>query len=762
MAISSLLLKSYFPLICTKPSLNNKNNTHSNSSILHISLRTNPPHRATTRLSNTHRLSWQNELKNAFQQPPSNQNLIENYSIDQIDKIDDESFQKLVDKKCVDNVRMLIVDAVQNAKAGHPGMAMGMAEVGYYLYRHAMRYNPRNPKWFNRDRFVLSAGHGCLLQYVCLHLAGFESVQIEDLKNLCKLGSRTPGHPENTVTDGIEVTTGPLGQGVANAVGLALAEAHLAARFNKPDCELVDHRVYCIMGDGCAMEGISHEAASLAGHWKLNKLTLIYDDNCNTIDGPTSLTFSEDISARFRALGWNAITVDNIHDNMGSIEDALLSALNETRKPTFIRVKTLIGRLSKKEGTFKSHHGTFGEDDLEEMKRKLKWENQEPFHVIPMVYREMQIQSDQGQKLEREWFSKLDYYKSKYPHQEAAEFEVLLNGGLPSNWESCLPKWSMSDSVDATRGYSEKCLTELAKVLPGLIGGSADLASSNKVYLHDYQDFSVPHSPSGRNIRFGVREHAMAGISNGIALHGSGLIPFAATFLTFSDYMKNSIRLSALSHAGVLYIMTHDSIGLGEDGPTHQPVEQLAGLRAVPRLLVFRPADGNETAGAYKVAIRNREVPSVIALSRQKVAANLEGTSANEVERGGYIVSDNSGRNMPEIILIGTGTELCLCEGSAKMLREEGRKVRVVSLVCWRLFDRQPVEYKEQVFPQGVAKRIGVEAGSPLGWREYVGGEGLVIGVEEFGASGAYLDTFKKFGFTEENVTNVAKSLLEK
>lgn len=423
----------------------------------------------------------------------------------------------------------------------------------------------------------------------------------------------------------------------------------------------------------------------------------------------------------------------------------------------------------------------------------------------------MQIQSDQGQKLEREWFSKLDYYKSKYP-QEAAEFEVLLNGGLPSNWESCLPvicyctrlhnwrcfffseqikdyyylvtnnifdiefpkanfcnnivlsqqKWSMSDSVDATRGYSEKCLTELAKVLPGLIGGSADLASSNKVYLHDYQDFSVPHSPSGRNIRFGVREHAMAGISNGIALHGSGLIPFAATFLTFSDYMKNSIRLSALSHAGVLYIMTHDSIGLGEDGPTHQPVEQLAGLRAVPRLLVFRPADGNETAGAYKVAIRNREVPSVIALSRQKVAANLEGTSANEVERGGYIVSDNSGRNMPEIILIGTGTELCLCEGSAKMLREEGRKVRVVSLVCWRLFDRQPVEYKEHVFPQSVAKRIGVEAGSPLGWRKYVGGEGLVIGVEEFGASGAYLDTFKKFGFTEENVTKVAKSLLEK
>lgn len=672
---------------------------------------------------------------------------------------DAERFQELVDSRCVDNFRMLVVDSVQEAKTGHPGMAMGMAEVGYLLYRHVLRYNPRDSGWFDRDRFVLSAGHGCLLQYVCLHLAGFQSVQIEDLKRLCKLGSNTPGHPENVVTDGIEVTTGPLGQGVANAVGLALAEAHLAARFNKPDITIVDHRTYCIMGDGCAMEGISHEAASLAAHWRLNKLTLIYDDNSNTIDGSTNLSFSEDISLRFKALGWNTITIDDTRGNMKSLKNALLDAYKETLRPTFIQVKTRIGKLSKKEGTSKAHHGVFDEEDEKQMKQRVKWEGRDRFHVIPMIYREMQAQGDYGEALGKEWHSKFSSYKSKYP-EAAAEFQVLLNGGLVPGWENSLPTWSTSDPLDATRGYSEKCLNNLAKVLPGLIGGSADLASSNKAYLHDYGDFQPHASPWGRNIRYGVREHAMAGISNGIALHGSGLIPFAATFLVFSDYMKNSIRLSALSQAGVIYVMTHDSIGLGEDGPTHQPVEQLAGLRAIPRLLVFRPADGNETSGAYKVAVANREVPSIIALSRQKVAAHVEGTNADVVERGGYIVSDNSGQDLPDIILIGTGSELCLCESSAGLLRKEGRKVRVVSLVCWRLFDRQPVEYKEHILPRSVTKRLSVEASYPLGWREYVGPEGVVLGVEEFGASGAYLDTFNKYGFTEENITRIARELL--
>lgn len=543
-------------------------------------------------------------------------------------------------------------------------------------------------------------------------------------------------------------------------MGLALAERHLAARFNKPDAVIVDHRTFCIMGDGCAMEGISNEAASLAGHWKLNKLIVIYDDNHNTIDGDTSLAYSEDISGRFKALGWNTIEVDNIHENMESFQKALHSALGETEKPTFIKVKTLIGRLSKKEGTSKAHHGTFDNEDVEQMRRRVNWEDRDPFHVIPMAYRELLKQAEYGKTLEKEWNEVLEKYKQNYP-SEGKEFTTLLQGGLPCDWESALPRWSESEPVDATRGYSEKCLNQIAKSIPGLIGGSADLASSNKVYLKDFEDFNPSETPWGRNIHYGVREHAMAGISNGIALHGSGLIPFAATFLVFSDYMKSSMRLSALSHAGVVYILSHDSIGLGEDGPTHQPVEQLAGLRAVSNLLVLRPGDGNETAGAYKVAINRRGGPSVIALSRQKLAANLAGTSIESVEKGGYIISDNSKNDeQPELILIGTGSELCLCEAAATKLRKEGRRVRVVSLVCWELFEKQPQEYKHTILPPNVEKRLSVEAASPMGWREYVGCKGHILAVEEFGSSGAYLDVFEKYGFTEDNVTQLASSML--
>ncbi|KAK4339007.1 hypothetical protein RND71_040469 [Anisodus tanguticus] len=762
MTISNLIVKPFSPLFQPKLTIqsnrydyhsNKRCNFQCNKSLKRNNISTTAPliNQPSLFKDEDYKLSWKEELKRAYPFEISTQKWD-----------DDEKFQELVDKRCVDNVRMLIVDSVQHAKAGHAGMALGMAEVAYFLYRHAMNYNPTSPNWFNRDRFVLSAGHGSLLQYVCLHLAGFQSVQIEDLKCLCKLGSQTPGHPENVVTEGIEVTTGPLGQGVANAVGLALAEAHLGARFNKPDVAVVDHRTYCIMGDGCAMEGISNEAASLAAHWKLHKLTLIYDDNHNTIDGSTYLALSEDISARFEALGWNTITVDNSQGNLEAFKNALISAHSETGKPTFIRVKTTIGKLSKKEGTSKAHHGTFDDDDVKKMKQKVKWDDREPFHVIPMVHREMQAQTDLGGRLELEWHSKLYYYQNKYP-EEAAEFKLLLADGMLPGWESSLPKWSMSDPVDATRGYSGKCLNALAKVLPGLIGGSADLASSNQAYLHNFGDFKQPDSPWGRNIRYGVREHAMAGISNGLVLHSGGLIPFAATFLVFSDYMKNSVRLSALSHAGVLYILTHDSVGIGEDGPTHQPVEHLAGLRAIPHLLLFRPADGKETAGSYKVAIDNRNVPSVLALSRQKVEANVEGTSAEAVGKGGYIVSDISDKELlPEIILIGTGSELCLCEASANVLRKEGRRVRVVSLVCWRLFDRQPRDYKELVLPSSVSKRVSVEAGSPLGWKEYVGAEGFVIGIDNFGSSGPYSEVLKKYGFTEENVTQTAKSLLAK
>nr|XP_024385105.1 transketolase, chloroplastic-like isoform X2 [Physcomitrium patens] len=670
-----------------------------------------------------------------------------------------EEITSMIDKRCVDNMRMLTVDAVNTAKAGHPGLPLGMAEVGYVLWRYVMKFNPKNPNWFNRDRFVLSAGHGCLLQYITLHLSGYDSVQIEDLKRLCQIGSRTPGHPENVTTDGIEVTTGPLGQGVANAVGLALAEKHLAARFNKHDGKIVDHRTFCIMGDGCAMEGITNEAASLAAHWKLNKLTVIYDDNHNTIDGDTSLAFSEDVGARFEALGWNRVVIDNIYHDIDSFKEAVLNFAGKSDKPTFIQVKSRIGRESVKENTAKAHHGTFDEDDVKHMHKNLKWENREPFYVIPQVYEEFTDHAKHGISEEEEWNEALEDYSKKYP-EEARNFKELISGELPKDWEKAIPHFPEDEKIDATRGYSETCLNAVAKVLPGLIGGSADLASSNKVYMKDFPDFSA-ETPEGRNIRYGIREHAMAGISNGLALHNSGLIPIAATFLIFSDYMKNSMRLSALSEAGVIYILTHDSIGLGEDGPTHQPVEQLAGLRAIPGMYVLRPADAKEVAGAYKVAISRRHAPTVLSLSRQKVAANVGGTSAEGVLKGGYVVSDNTDENsLPELILIGTGTELALCEKSAETLRQEGKKVRVVSLVCWQLFDQQPEEYREKILPSAMEKRISVEAGSPFGWREYVGSKGKILAVYTFGCSGAYTKVFEKYGFTAENITDVAQKLL--
>jgi transketolase len=671
---------------------------------------------------------------------------------------DEQWFQKQIDKRCVDNMRMLTVDAVNTAKAGHPGLPLGMAEVGYVLWRYTMKYNPKNANWFNRDRFVLSAGHGCLLQYITLHLSGYDSVQIEDLKRLCQIGSRTPGHPENVTTDGIEVTTGPLGQGVANAVGLALAEKHLAARFNKKDAVIVDHRTFCIMGDGCAMEGISNEAASLAAHWKLNKLTVIYDDNHNTIDGDTSLALSEDVGKRFEALGWNHILIDNIYHDINSFKEAVLVEATKSDKPTFIQVKSRIGRESVKEDTAKAHHGTFDEEDVKQMHKKLHWENREPFYVIPQVYEEFTNHAKHGVTKEEEWNKDLEEYSKKYP-EEAREFKQLLSKELPQDWEKAIPHFPEDTKIDATRGYSETCLNAASKVLPGLIGGSADLASSNKVSMKDFGDFSAT-TPEGRNIHYGIREHAMAGISNGLALHNSGLIPIAATFLIFSDYMKNAMRLSALSEAGVIYILTHDSIGLGEDGPTHQPVEQLVGLRAIPGMFVLRPADANEVAGAYRVAVSRRHAPTVLSLSRQKVAANIAGSSAESVWKGGYVVSDNSNSDLPELILIGTGTELALCEEAAQNLRQSGKKVRVVSLVCWQLFDEQPHEYKEQILPSKVEKRISVEAGSPLGWREYVGAKGKVLGVFTFGCSGAYTEVFKKYGFTAEHVTEVAQQLL--
>lgn len=660
-------------------------------------------------------------------------------------------------EKSVNTIRFLAIDAVEKANSGHPGLPMGCAPVGHILYDEIMRYNPKNPSWFNRDRFVLSAGHGCMLQYALLHLAGYDSVQEEDLKQFRQWKSRTPGHPENFETPGVEVTTGPLGQGMANAVGLALAEKHLAARFNKPDATIVDHYTYVIVGDGCNMEGIANEACSLAGHWGLGKLIAFYDDNHISIDGDTEIAFTENVEARFKSLGWHTIWVKNGNTDYDAIRAAVADAKAVTDRPTLIKVTTTIGFGSPNKANSYSVHGSaLGAKEVEATRQNLGWPYQ-PFFVPEDVKSHWSRHVKEGASLEAEWNAKLADYEKAYP-QEASEFNSLISGELPEGWDKALPAYTPEMPGDATRNLSQACLNALAKVVPGLIGGSADLASSNMTLLKMFGDFQKS-TPAERNVRFGVREHAMGAICNGIALHNSGLIPYCATFFVFTDYMRAAMRISALSGAGVIYVMTHDSIGLGEDGPTHQPVEHLASFRAMPDILMLRPADGNETAGSYKVAVENRKRPSVLALSRQKLP-NLPGTSIAGVKKGGYTISDNSSGNRPDLILIGTGSELEIAYKAAEVLRKEGKTVRVVSLVSWELFEDQSDDYKESVFPSEVTSRVSVEAGSTFGWEKYVGAKGKAVGIDGFGASAPAGILYKEFGFTVDNVVAKAKEVL--
>ncbi|XP_020113482.1 transketolase, chloroplastic [Ananas comosus] len=659
-------------------------------------------------------------------------------------------------EKSVNTIRFLAIDAVEKANSGHPGLPMGCAPMGHILYDEVMRYNPKNPYWFNRDRFVLSAGHGCMLQYALLHLAGYDSIKDEDLRAFRQWGSRTPGHPENFETPGVEVTTGPLGQGIANAVGLALAERHLAARFNKPDNEIVDHYTYVIVGDGCQMEGISNEACSLAGHLGLGKLIAFYDDNHISIDGDTEIAFTEDVSARFEALGWHTIWVKDGNTGYDDIRAAIKEAKAVKDKPTLIKVTTTIGYGSpNKANTYSVHGSALGAKEVDATRKNLGWPY-EPFHVPEDVKSHWSRHVPEGAALEAEWNAKFGEYEKKYP-EDAADLKTIISGELPAGWADALPKYTPESSADATRNLSQQCLNALAKVLPGLIGGSADLASSNMTLLKMFGDFQKD-TPEERNLRFGVREHGMGAICNGIALHSPGLIPYCATFFVFTDYMRAAIRISALCEAGVIYVMTHDSIGLGEDGPTHQPIEHLISFRAMPNILMLRPADGNETAGAYKVAVLNRKRPSILALSRQKLP-QLAGSSIEGVEKGGYIISDNSTGNKPDLILIGTGSELEIAAKAADELRKEGKTVRVVSLVCWELFNEQSEEYKESVFPAAVTARVSIEAGATLGWEKFVGSKGKAIGIDRFGASAPAGRIYKEFGLTAEKVIEAAKSL---
>jgi transketolase len=627
--------------------------------------------------------------------------------------------------------------------------------MAFVLWDQFMRFNPKNPQWFNRDRFVLSAGHGCMLQYALMHLTGYDSVTLDDLKQFRQWGATTPGHPENFETPGVEVTTGPLGQGICNGVGLAMAEAHMAARFNKPDCTLVDHYTYVILGDGCNMEGVSGEACSLAGHLGLGKLIALYDDNHISIDGSTDISFTEDVGKRFEAYGWHVIHVEDGNNDLEGIAKAIADAKAVTDQPTLIKVTTTIGYGSpNKGGTAGVHGAALGAEEIKLTKEALDW-SYGGFEIPADALGHMRKAVDRGASAQAEWEKTLATYRTKYA-TEAAQFEQMLSGELPAGWADALPTYAPGEKALATRKTSEATLNALAPVLPELIGGSADLTHSNLTELKISGSFQKG-AYENRNLRFGVREHGMGAICNGIALHNSGLIPYCATFLVFADYMRAAIRLAALSEAGVIYVMTHDSIGLGEDGPTHQPVETIASLRAIPNLTVIRPADGNETSGAYKVAVASRKAPTLMAFSRQGLP-QLEGSSIDAVAKGAYVLSDSAGT--PDLILIGTGSEVPLCVKAAEVLKAGGTKVRVVSMPSWELFDAQDAAYKESVLPKAVTKRLAVEAGITMGWCRYVGGEGDVIGVDSFGASAPGGLVMEKFGFTTENVVARAKALL--
>jgi transketolase len=654
--------------------------------------------------------------------------------------------------RAVNTLRFLSVDAVQQANSGHPGLPMGAAAMAFTLWTRHLRHNPRNPKWFGRDRFILSGGHGSMLLYSLLHLTGYD-LPLDELKNFRQWGSRTPGHPEYGLTPGVEMTTGPLGQGFAAGVGMAIAAAHLAATYS-PD--LFDNFIYAIVTDGDLMEGVASEAASLAGHLSLGRLIYLYDDNHISIDGPTDLAFTEDRAARFAAYGWHVQKVDDGND-VDAVDRAIQSAKADPR-PSLIAVRTTIGfGAPTRQGTAKVHGEPLGEEELNAAKDNLGWPK-EPRFFIPGDVAEFFCEAvERGQRLEAEWQARFAEFKRVSP-EKGAELERRLAGKLPEGWESALPVFPADPKGMATRAASGKIINALAPVLPELLGGSADLAPSNNTKIDGSPAFQKD-SPQGRNFHFGVREHGMAAALNGMALFG-GLIPYGGTFLVFSDYARPAIRIAALSHIPSIFVFTHDSIGLGEDGPTHQPVEHLAALRAIPNLTVIRPADANETAQAWKVAIANRRRPTLLALTRQAIPT-FEPSNLPTVEKGAYVLKD-FGKKKPELILMASGSEVSLIYAAAEKLSEDGTAVRIVSFPSWELFEKQDEAYRESVLPRKIQARLAVEAGVGLGWERYVGSSGRVISIERFGASAPYKVIFEKFGLTVENIVAQAKSILPK
>ncbi len=666
--------------------------------------------------------------------------------------------QEQLDQLCINTIRMLAADAVQKAKSGHPGMPMGAAAMAYVLWTRILKHSPANPKWPDRDRFVLSAGHGSMLLYTLLHLTGY-GLTLDDIRHFRQWESRTPGHPELGVTPGVETTTGPLGQGFGNGIGMAIAERWLAAQFNRAGHTIVDHYTYAIVSDGDLMEGVSSEAASLAGHLRLHKLIYLYDDNHISIDGSTSLAFTEDVGRRFEAYGWHVQRLADGND-LVAVEAAIRAAQAETSRPSLIMSRTHIGYGSpNKQDSNKAHGEPLGEDEVTLTKQKLGWPPTPAFLIPEEARQEFGKAVARGKASEMEWDQHFAAYAAAFP-QEAARWERYMSGKFPQGWDADLPAFAPGDPAMATRAASGKVLHALSPKVTNLLGGSADLAPSNNTYVQGVPEFQAG-SYAGRNFRFGVREHAMGSIANGMALHG-GLRPYTGTFLIFSDYMRPAIRLAALMQAPVIFLFTHDSIGLGEDGPTHQPIEHLAALRAIPDLSVIRPADANETVDAWRVALTHSG-PTCLVLTRQNlpVLDRARTQPGGDLARGAYVLAD-SPQGPPRVILIATGSEVAVAVGAQKLLAGKGVAARVVSMPSWDLFERQPQSYRDSILRPAVTVRLAIEAAGPLGWHKYVGPAGDIVGMTRFGASAPGPVNLEKFGFTAENVAARAMALLSK
>lgn len=678
-----------------------------------------------------------------------------------------------LDQSCVNTIRFLSVDMVEKANSGHPGLPMGAAPMAYVLWTRFLRHNPKNPRWWDRDRFVLSAGHGSALLYSLLHLTGYD-LTLDQIKRFRQWGSETPGHPESHVTGGVEASTGPLGQGVGNALGMAIGEAHLAARYNRPGHDLFHHFTYVLASDGDMMEGVQSEASSLAGHLGLGRLIVLYDNNHVTLSATTPITFTEDIAARYRAYGWHVLELDDGND-LDAIERAIHSAKDVRDRPSLISVQTVLGYgAPDKQGTFHAHGSPLGSEEVYKTKQNLGWPPGPPFYIPNEAMSQFRGAIDRGRELEEAWNQKLEAYERDFP-QLAREIKRRFSGELPDGWADELPAFPADAKGLATRKASETVMQAIARTVPEMIGGSGDLDPSTYTWLKEDGDFESPlrsqrfvqglvgggWSYGGRNIHFGVREHTMAAAVNGLAYHG-GFIPFAATFLIFSDYMRPAIRLAALAELPALFVFTHDSIGVGEDGPSHQPIEQLASLRAIPNLLVIRPCDANETRWAWQTALEQRGRPTALVLTRQPVPTLDRAiyAPAELLRRGAYVLNASDERMEPDIILIASGSEVALIVAAEPILRKANVVARLVSMPSWRLFEEQTAEYRQSVLPTEVTARLAVEAASPLGWERWAGLRGAIIGIDRFGASAPGTTVFKEYGFTIDHVVDQALALV--